>query len=88
MNAAAAITDPDAKGPRLFFKKMEKTASDTLPIHLDIDTEDREETVARLQTLGATVRETKRQELGPITETWTVMEDPEGNGFCVQSPGE
>lgn len=86
-NAAAAIVDPDDKGPRLFFKKMNKTETDSMPIHLDLNTTDREATVRRLVELGAKKRETKSQQTGPLTETWTVMEDPEGNGFCVQSPG-
>ena len=88
VNAAAAIVDPAAEGPRMFFKKMEKSASDTMPIHLDIETDDREATVEALINIGATKRETKTQTLGPLTETWTVLEDPEGNGFCVQAPGE
>jgi len=33
--------------------------------------------------LGAGVRETKTEVAGDHTATWTVMEDPEGNGFCV-----
>jgi hypothetical protein len=37
--------------------------------------------VKRLSGLGATVVETKT---GTFGETWTVMRDPEGNGFCVQ----
>ena len=28
--------------------------------------------------------ETKTRTTGPYTETWTVMKDPEGNGFCVE----
>ena len=85
-NAAAVAVDPDGQGPRLFFKKMARSSPEHIPIHLDLDTAEREAEVARLTDLGATVVETKTETTGPYTETWTVMRDPEGNGFCVQSP--
>jgi predicted enzyme related to lactoylglutathione lyase len=87
-NLAAAAIDPDGRGPRLFFKKIPKSELEHIPIHLDIDTDEREAEVERLCELGATVVETKTETIGPYTETWTVMRDPEGNGFCVQAPGE
>ncbi|WP_255192870.1 VOC family protein [Natronobeatus ordinarius] len=85
-NAAAAAVDPTGRGPRLFFKKLPRSSPEQLPIHLDLETEDREAEVERLTELGATVVETKTETTGPYTETWTVMRDPEENGFCVQSP--
>ena len=36
--------------------------------------------------LGARLVETKSHAIGELSETWTVMRDPEGNGFCIQSP--
>lgn len=86
MNAAAAIVDPSGEGPRLFFNKAAKTPTESIPIHLDINVDDREAAVARFTDLGATLIKTKTRQLGPLSETWTVMEDPEGNGFCVQAP--
>ena len=86
VNAAAAAVDPEGTGPRLFFKKMPSSSPEHIPIHLDLDAADREAEVARLTALGATVVETKTEVTGPYTATWTVMRDPEGNGFCVQSP--
>ena len=86
LNAAAVAVDPAGRGPRLFFKKMPRSSPEHIPIHLDLDAEDRETEVRRLVELGATVVETKTETTGPYTETWTVMHDPEGNGFCVQSP--
>jgi predicted enzyme related to lactoylglutathione lyase len=85
VNAAAAAVDPTGQGPRLFFKKMSRSSPEHIPIHLDLDAEGREAEVERLTELGATVVETKTETTGPYTETWTVMRDPEGNGFCVQS---
>lgn len=85
-NAAAAAIDPDGRGPRLYFKKMSRSSPEHIPIHLDLNTDDREAEVERLTALGASVVETKTETTGPYAETWTVMRDPEGNGFCVQSP--
>ena len=62
---------------------MEKEATRQMPIHPDLGADDREAAVERLEELGASVRETKTEETGDHTATWTVMEDPEGNGFCV-----
>jgi glyoxalase superfamily protein len=83
-NDAAAAVDPAGRGPRLYFQRKPKTPTDTIPIHLDLNAEDRESEVARLVSLGATVVETKQRTTGDMTETWTVMRDPEGNGLCVQ----
>lgn len=85
-NAAAAATDPTGQGPRLFFKRMPRSSPAHIPIHLDLAATDRETEVERLTDLGASVVETKTETTGQYTETWTVMRDPEGNGFCVQSP--
>ncbi|MFP9193609.1 VOC family protein [Natronosalvus vescus] len=86
VNAAAGAVDPSGQGPRLFFKKMPCSSPEHIPIHLDLNVADRDAAVERLTELGATVLETKTETTGPYTETWTVMRDPEGNGFCVQSP--
>jgi Glyoxalase-like domain len=80
----AMLTHPDGVGPRLLFQRRAKTPTESIPIHLDLNVEDRDAEVRRLSALGATVVETKTQQIGTITETWTVMRDPEGNGFCVQ----
>jgi predicted enzyme related to lactoylglutathione lyase len=73
-------------GPELFFKRMEKSATIELPIHLDVNVPDREAELQRLLGLGAKLVETKSHSIGELSETWTVMRDPEGNGFCIQSP--
>jgi len=44
---------------------------------------DRRAVVERLRNLGASVRKTKREATDDHTATRTVMEDPEGIGFCV-----
>lgn len=84
LNMASAIEDPEGKGPRLFFQKKQKTITEVIPIHLDIQVEDRDEAVNRLLKLGAEFIEDKTETIGPYTSTWTVMKDPEGNGFCLE----
>jgi hypothetical protein len=83
-DAWAMLVPPDGAGPRLLFQRRPKSAPQDIPIHLDLNAEDREREVERLVQLGATVVETKSHTIGGFTETWTVMRDPEGNGFCVQ----
>jgi predicted enzyme related to lactoylglutathione lyase len=65
---------------------MAKSPTIELPIHVDVNVPDREAEVARVLELGGHLVETKSHRLGDLEETWTVMRDPEGNGFCLQSP--
>ena len=74
------------EGPSLFFNRMQKSPTIELPIHLDINVPDFEAERERLLGLGAKLVETKSHRIGELSETWTVMRDPEGNGFCLQSP--
>jgi hypothetical protein len=79
---AEVVDRPDGR-PYLLFKEMPRGTERDLPIHLDLAAEDRETEVERLRDLGASVRETRSETFETHTETWTVMEDPGGNGFCV-----
>ena len=69
----------------MFLKVPEsKTAKNRM--HLDLVVDDgvpRDEEVARLVALGAT-HVTDRHEWG---HSWAVLNDPEGNEFCVASKG-
>ena len=47
-------------------------------VHLDIEADDKEAEVARLETLGATVVARIKR--------WIVMEAPTGHRFCVVNP--
>jgi predicted enzyme related to lactoylglutathione lyase len=73
-------------GPELFFRRAEKSATIELPIHLDVNVPDRETELQRILELGGKLVETKSHAIGDLSEIWTVMRDPEGNGFCIQSP--
>jgi hypothetical protein len=79
----AMLVHPDGVGPRLLFQRRPKTRTEHIPIHLDVHAEDRHAEVERLVGLGATFVEERSQKIGPYEEYWTVMKDPEGNGFCV-----
>jgi predicted enzyme related to lactoylglutathione lyase len=80
----AMLVHPEGVGPRLLFQRRSKTATESIPIHLDLNADDPEGEVERLLTLGATVVEKKTETTAGFTQAWTVMRDPEGNGFCVQ----
>ena len=54
-------------------------------IHLDLYTEDRSYEVARLTGLGARVVEWEGR---PVDADYVIMEDPEGNRFCVVQGGD
>ena len=61
------------EGPELFFKRMRKSPTIELPIHLDVNVPDREAEVNRIIGLGAKLVETKTSEAGDLRETFTVL---------------
>jgi predicted enzyme related to lactoylglutathione lyase len=79
-------SDPRGEGTRLLFNRMAKSKTIEVPIHLDINVPDREAELQRVLELGGKLVETKSHMIGELSETWTVMRDPEGNGFCIQTP--
>lgn len=77
--------DPRKEGTTLLFNRMEKSPTIQLPIHLDITVPDQEAERDRLLQLGGRLVETKSFKIGDLGDSWTVMRDPEGNGFCLES---
>ena len=75
-------TDPavavDGPGPTLFLQQVPESKVTRNRVHLDITGGARSGEVERLRGLGTTVRAEH--------ETFTVMQDPEGNEFCVRDP--
>lgn len=70
--------DPEDEPTWMFGKVSEpKTAKNRM--HLDVITSDPEAESARLVALGAT----RVRDANEYGYTWTVMQDPEGNEFCV-----
>jgi predicted enzyme related to lactoylglutathione lyase len=79
------LRDPTGEGPRLGFMKVPESKVVKNRVHLDLlpDTT-LEEEVERLTASGATVVETLRDPQSFVDPMhWTVMQDPEGNEFCV-----
>ncbi|MFI2432862.1 VOC family protein [Streptomyces sp. NPDC018693] len=82
--------DPEAliEAAGLLFVTVPEAKTVKNRIHLDLQPQDRtrDEEVARLLTLGATLVADRRN---PDGTGWCVLTDPEGNEFCVErSAGE
>ena len=87
----AAVVDPDGEGPRVLFQKVPEGKTVKNRVHLDVNITERgsspeQRRVAidaegeRLLALGAT----RLDDFDDETGMWTVMQDVEGNEFCVQ----
>lgn len=90
-NSRSAVVDPDGKGPRIFIQKVPEGKTAKNRCHLDVRAapgqkgQERMATLTaeadRLLALGATVFE--RLEPNEMDEGCIVMNDPEGNEFCL-----
>lgn len=90
-NDRAALVDPDGAGPRLFFQKVPEPKTAKNRVHLDlraaagVPAEQREAALeaecTRLTALGARV--VQRLEPNDMDPLCIVMQDPEGNEFCL-----
>jgi predicted enzyme related to lactoylglutathione lyase len=74
---------PVGEGPKLLFIPVPEPRTVKNRLHLDLQPQDRsrDEEVARLVGLGATIVEDHRN---PDGTGWVWMGDPEGNDFCVE----
>jgi hypothetical protein len=91
-NKASAIVDPDGRGPRIYFQRVPEPKLLKNRVHLDVNVggghdtpaDERrrrvDEAVERLAALGAT----KLRPYEERGEYWVVMQDVEGNEFCLQ----
>jgi predicted enzyme related to lactoylglutathione lyase len=70
-------------GSNLFFQQVPegKTIKNRMHVCLRPDHGTRDEEVARLEGIGAKVFDDRRN---PDGTGWVVMQDPEGNEFCVE----
>lgn len=90
-NMRSAVTDPEGVGPRVFFQRVPEPKTVKNRVHLDIRTSGGQGVekglrrgrvdakVAELLDAGATLLRAM-EEMG---EYWVVLQDPEGNEFCV-----
>jgi hypothetical protein len=94
-NSASAVSDPDGKGPRIYFQRVPEPKQGKNRVHIDVnaggprgtpDDERRAKVDAEVERLtgeGATVFKPGEVE-ERFNEYWVIMQDPEGNEFCVQ----
>ena len=75
----AVITDPEGRGPNLSFQKRDRKRGKRNWIHLDLYTKDQDGEVKRLTALGAKPYPWRY----PEGADYVVLEDPDGNLFCV-----
>ena len=90
-NDRSACSDPDGVGPRLFFQKVPEGKTAKNRVHLDVraapglKAEERmavlEARCSELVALGAT--RVQRHEPDEMNFGHIVMQDPEGNEFCL-----
>jgi Glyoxalase-like domain len=88
----AALVDPEGVRPRLFFQRVPEPKTAKNRVHLDLNVSGGREVsrderparvdaeVERLVQAGAT----KVRAYDEADQYWVVMQDPEGNEFCLQ----
>lgn len=77
----AVLAAPAGNGPDLLFVRVgERHGKGAFHIDLHAAEVTRDEEVARLRDLGATLVADRRR---PDGSGWVVLADPEGNEFCV-----
>jgi Glyoxalase-like domain len=91
-NSASASVDPDGLGPRLWFQRVPEGKVSKNRLHLDVRAapglqgDERmaalEAECERLVALGAT-RHQRFEPEPPMSAGFLVMQDPEGNEFCL-----
>jgi hypothetical protein len=74
--------DPERVEPAWYFEKVPESKVAKNRQHVDLVDPD-PSAVARLVSLGAVIID--EQHLG--THHWTVLQDPEGNEFCIAAKG-
>ena len=91
-NDRNAIVDPDRRGPRIFFQRVPEGKTVKNRLHLDVNVGGERGTppderrrrvdaaVVRLIGMGAT----QVRLVEELHERFVVMQDPEGNEFCLQ----
>ncbi|GAA1793204.1 VOC family protein [Planosporangium flavigriseum] len=90
-NAVSAIVDPYGVGPRIHLQRVSEPKAGKNRLHLDLSVggdadvpaEARRERIfeeaARLETFGAT----RQRAVEDWSGFWMIMQDPEGNEFCL-----
>ena len=91
-NDRSAVVDPDDAGPRVFFQRVPEPKQVKNRVHLDLNVgggldadpaEKRARIAAEAERLVA-AGAARQAEFDEGREYWLVMQDPEGNEFCIQ----
>jgi predicted enzyme related to lactoylglutathione lyase len=80
--ASIGLDDPSASPHRFMFIQVPEAKSVKNRVHVDFDSPQPDDEIARILALGAT-RVHDKQEYGM---QWTTLADPEGNEFCIGTP--
>jgi Glyoxalase-like domain len=86
-----ARVDPDGAGPRLYFQRVPEPKTAKNRVHLDLAVsggrgappEERRRNVAAAVERAVAAGATKLREVDERDEHWVVLQDPEGNEFCM-----
>lgn len=83
----AVLIDPDGQGPQLYLQRVSEAKSAKNRMHLDLQVaaDERSAEVERLCGLGATAGDRHTMDPTDPDAYWVVMQDPEGNEFCIGS---
>ena len=87
----ASRIDPDGVGPRLFFQRVPEPKTAKNRVHLDLavsggrgtPVEERRRQVAAAVERAVAAGATTLGEVDEDDEFWVVLQDPEGNEFCL-----
>ena len=88
----ASRVDPDGQGPRLFFQRVPEPKTAKNRVHLDLSVsggrgtpmEQRRANVAAAVERAVAAGATRLREYNePGDQHWVVLQDPEGNEFCL-----
>ena len=87
----ASRVDPDGAGPRLFFQRVPEPKTAKNRVHLDLAVsggretpiEDRRRRVADAVERAVAAGATRVKSYDEAGQHWVVLQDPEGNEFCL-----
>lgn len=85
-----AVVDPEGVGPRLYFQRVPEGKSAKNRVHLDLNVgaglagDERRDAVRAHANALIAAGATELRDAEERGERWIVMQDPEGNEFCVQ----
>jgi hypothetical protein len=88
----ASRVDPNGDGPRLFFQRVPEPKTAKNRVHLDLSVgggrgtplEERRDRVGAAVERAVAAGATRVKQYDEASEHWVVLQDPEGNEFCLQ----